>query len=162
MIPTFDELVAQDEQQTDDVRRPGVTGPGVFARPELYRQPRVRWDFAGGPFKIRRISLERDIFYQPMPARYAPRPTLGAHYNHFPTLNNDQFFMLGDNSPASEDSRLWPATSINPWIRARIDATPGVVNRDLIVGKAFVVYFPAPLEGGPLLAPDIGRVRWIW
>ena len=162
MIPTFDELVAQDEQQTDDVRSPGLTGPGVFARPELYRQPRVRWDFAGGPFKVHRLSLERDIFYQPMPARYAPRPTLGAHFNNFPTLNDDQFFMLGDNSPASEDSRLWPGATINPWIRARIDATPGVVNRDLIVGKAFVVYFPAPLEGGPLLAPDIGRVRWIW
>ncbi len=162
MIPSYEELVAHDEQQTDDVRRPGLTGPGVFARTELYRQPRVRWDFAGGPFKVHRLGLERDIFYQPVPARADQRPTRGAHFNNFPTLNDDQFFMLGDNSPNSLDSRLWTANSINPWVRERIDATPGVVNRDLIVGKAFIVYFPAPLEGGPILAPDIGRVRWIW
>ena len=51
---------------------------------------------------------------------------------------------------------------MDPWVRTLIDPTPGVVNRDLIVGKAFVVYFPAPLDGGPILAPDFGRVRWIW
>lgn len=162
MIPSFDELVAQDEQQANEFSRPGVTSPGVFARPELYRQPRVRWEFSGGPLTVHRVAVQRDIFYQPMPMRASPRATLGAHYKNFPTLSPDQFFMLGDNSPASEDSRLWPAGSIDPWIRERIDATPGVVNRDLIVGKAFIVYFPAPLDTGPVLAPDIGRVRWIW
>jgi hypothetical protein len=80
----------------------------------------------------------------------------------FPTLNSEQFFMCGDNSSNSEDSRLWLDNSINQWVRQEIDSTPGVVNKDLVVGKAFVVYFPAPLDGGPVLTPDFGRVRWIF
>ncbi|MCC5822794.1 MAG: S26 family signal peptidase [Phycisphaerales bacterium] len=158
---SFDELVEHDRQRTDGAARPGVSGPGVLARPELYRRPALGWEFAGGPVRVHRVRVERDIFYQPMPT-VTGRPTRGAHYDNFPTLTGDQFFMLGDNSPASEDSRLWVDGSLDPWVQELIDPTPGTVHRDLIVGKAFIVYFPAPLDGGPLLAPDIGRVRWIW
>ena len=70
--------------------------------------------------------------------------------------------MCGDNSANSQDSRLWRDNEIYPWVREEIDNMPGTVNRDLIVGKAFVVYFPAPLDDGPLLTPDFGRLRWIW
>lgn len=162
MLADYDELIAKDQERATETYRPGVDGAGVFARPEMYRQPTVRWDFAGGPFTVHRLRVDRDIFYQPAPARYGNQPTLGAHYDNFPTLTPDQFFMLGDNSPASLDSRLWSRESIDPWVRERIDDTPGAVHRDLIVGKAFIVYFPAPLDGGPILAPDLGRVRWIW
>lgn len=155
MIPSWDELVANDSSGD------GVTGPGVFARTEQYRAPAVRCEFGGGPFTLHRVRLQRDIHYQPRPFVNGA-PTRGMHFNNFPTLTNEQFFMCGDNSPNSEDSRFWTESAINPWVRAMIDPTPGAVNRDLIVGKAFVVYFPAPLDGGPLLAPDLGRVRWIW
>jgi signal peptidase I len=161
MVPDFDELVATDERARQGSYDPGVTAAGVFARNDQYRAPRVRWSFAGGPMKVHRVQVERDIFYQPAPFRFQ-KPTRGAHYNNFPTLNADQFFMLGDNSPNSEDSRYWTSEGLDPWVRERIDDTPGVVNRDLIVGKAFIVYFPAPLDGGPILAPDFGRLRWIW
>ncbi len=107
------------------------------------------------------MQVQRDIFYQPRPYT-SQTATRGAHYDNFPTLSDDQFFMLGDNSSNSEDGRFWVEQGLDPWVRAAIDPTPGVVNRDLVVGKAFVVYFPAPLSGGPLLAPDFGRLRWIW
>lgn len=155
MVPTWEELVAYPSAGD------GVSAPGVFARNELYRAPKVRWDFTGGAFKVHRVALDRDIFYQPAPAATA-QVTRGAHYNNFPTLSDAQFFMCGDNSPNSLDGRYWTQASMNPWIRDKIDPTPGVVNRDLIVGRAFVVYFPAPLDGGPVLSPDVGRVRWIW
>jgi len=41
---------------------------------------------------------------------------------------NDEFLMLGDNSPRSNDSRLW--------------APPHSVPRHLLIGKAFFVYWP--------------------
>ena len=46
-------------------------------------------------------------------------------------LESDQFFVLGDNSPASSDARLW---------------AQNFVERDLLVGKALFVYWPHPLN----------------
>jgi signal peptidase I len=155
MVPTFEEMVENDTTGN------GINEPGVFARNDLYRAAEPGVDFAGGPFKVHRFQIDRDIYHQATPASNG-RATRGAHYNNFPTLAGDQFFMSGDNSPNSEDSRYWTEQGMHPWVRDLIDNTPGVINRDLIVGKAFVVYFPAPLDGGPILAPDIGRVRWIW
>lgn len=136
----------------------GRTSPGVFALSELYRKPTLRWDFEGEGFEVSNVKVQRDIAYQVN----TYRQTRGGHPMFFPTLNSEQFFMCGDNSSNSEDSRLWLDNSINQWVRQEIDSTPGVVNKDLVVGKAFVVYFPAPLDGGPVLTPDFGRVRWIF
>jgi signal peptidase I len=47
-------------------------------------------------------------------------------------LGPDQFFVLGDNSPASSDARLWPGQNY--------------VDRELLVGKALFVYWPHPLR----------------
>ena len=77
-----------------------------------------------------------------------------------PALDSDQFFVCGDNSPASSDARLW--TRVDPWIKEQVDPTVGVVNRDLLVGRAFFVYFPAPVPGKHLWMPDFGRLRFIW
>ena len=41
------------------------------------------------------------------------------------TLRTDQYFVMGDNRPSSDDSRLW-----------------GVVPKDYIIGKAVLVYWP--------------------
>jgi len=48
------------------------------------------------------------------------------------TLGPDQFFLLGDNSPRSQDGRLWN----DGWF----------VDRGLIVGKALFVYWPHAWE----------------
>jgi signal peptidase I len=47
-------------------------------------------------------------------------------------LGPDQFFVLGDNSPASSDARLW--------------STQHFVPRSLLIGKALFVYWPHPLN----------------
>ncbi len=136
----------------------GRTTLGVLHDTALYRESKLRWDFSGSGFSIAHVRVQRDISYHVNQSQ----PTRGAHPNFFPTLNGEQYFMCGDNSSNSYDSRLWRDNDINPWVRQEIDDTPGVVNRDLIVGKAFVVYFPAPLDNGPILSPDFGRVRWVW
>jgi signal peptidase I len=82
----------------------------------------------------------------------------------FPKLDADQFMMMGDNSPKSRDSRLWTdgaAAYVNdlpelrelPYSdqRAAVERRPGgdvllapkhVVHRQLLIGKAFYVYWP--------------------
>lgn len=47
-------------------------------------------------------------------------------------LADDQFFVLGDNSPASSDARLWVKQHF--------------VERELLIGKALFVYWPHPLD----------------
>jgi len=54
-------------------------------------------------------------------------------------LEADQFFMLGDNSPQSKDSRVW-ANSDNPEY---------FVKRDLLIGQALFIYWPASLNKIP-------------
>jgi len=147
-----------EELAEDRVLGDGVRNLGVFARTDIYRKPTFRWTFSGGPFTVHNVTVQRDIAYQ----INRGRPTRGGHPDFFPTLNGDEFFMCGDNSSNSADSRLWLPNEINKWVHQEIDNRPGMVHRDLIVGKAFMVYFPALLDDGPVLTPDMGRMRWIW
>jgi signal peptidase I len=47
-------------------------------------------------------------------------------------LADDEFLMLGDNSPKSSDSRFWPSHEY-------------YVKRELLIGKAVYIYWPHPL-----------------
>ena len=53
----------------------------------------------------------------------------------FHELASDEFFVMGDNSPRSADSRLWP----NQVRHAR---NRHAVNRTALIGKAFFIYWP--------------------
>ena len=88
----------------------------------------------------------------------APLPAFGTHPTSTITTNGDQFFVCGDNSPESLDARLWDAP--NPWV-AQIDPATGVVNRDLLIGKTFFVYFPAPYKNFGVPVPVSGSMRFI-
>jgi signal peptidase I len=129
-----------------------------------YPTPQVRLEFTGGPLVVHRLGLWRDIYFQPDQYQRrgsgVPGGPAGATHPLAPkNLSPDQFFVCGDNSPASLDARLWPEP--NPWV-ALIDPDTGVVHRDLLIGKAFFVYFPSPHKGRRLPVPDFGRMRFIW
>lgn len=129
----------------------------------IYPRPRVRIELGGGDVTLHRVCLERDIYYQP--GVFHPRhslvghPATATHPSNGLFLTGDQFFVCGDNSPQSLDARLWD--SPHPWV-ADIDKTMGVVHRDLMIGKAFFVYFPSPLKKKPIPVPDFGEMRFIW
>lgn len=85
--------------------------------------------------RIAHLLVERDIFY-----RNDPGGGQMGHDREFELKKDDadpsqdEFLMLGDNSPRSNDSRLWQTTHAVP--------------RHLLIGKAFYVYWP---HGVPFL-----------
>ena len=80
-------------------------------------------------------------------------------------LGAKEYFVLGDNSPASQDGRRW--SQVGPHLQEPLREGRyqlGTVPADQMIGPAFFVYWPGflPLwNGGPNLLPDLGRVRWI-
>ncbi len=109
---------------------------------------------SGVRLELHGLRIDRDVYY----TRSAQ--TRRAFPGHPFTLNDGEFFVLGDNSPDSHDSREW--TARGPHLRA--DYRPGTVLRSQIVGPAAFVYLPGllPVEpGGRLLVPDLGRTRFV-
>jgi signal peptidase I len=131
---------------------------------DLYPQPRLWWELAGSPVELHRVRLDRDVYYRPgaypRGTTRAGQASLGAHPSQPNVLGPDQFFVCGDNSPNSLDGRLWDTP--DPWVRDRIDPTIGVVPRELLIGKAFFVYFPGMHKERRLPMPDVGRMRFIF
>lgn len=152
---------------------------GALAERGPSRMAELRWRFEGGPVELDRAEVDRDIHYAPYDAlklRYGlqgnpPRPDLGDlrldhGYGCHPTtparMGPDQFYMLGDNTLASSDSRAWG--SPHPIVAETVDPSAFVVHRSLLMGKAWVVYFPAlhPItEGGRGFIPNFGDLRFI-
>ncbi|MFU8828130.1 MAG: S26 family signal peptidase [Phycisphaerales bacterium] len=132
---------------------------------EAHGRPSIRFSFEGSPVTLHRVGLDRDIYYRPFHnALGTPRRGFAWHPDDIATLGPDHFLMLGDNSGSSLDSRGWPThgITIDPNVADQIDDTPGVVHRDLLLGKAFFVYFPAPHSAfGRVPIPDFGRMRLI-
>jgi signal peptidase I len=138
------------------------------------------------------LVLKRDIYYTQSPGRidYAgvwedrsPRTPSDlfdflSDASRFPNLANvrsreyeigpDRYFMMGDNSPRSKDSRgwgrddsAWDTTNRKSW----------EVPRQLLTGKAFYVYWPHGVPFGPDIQlshdfripfrPYVERMKWI-
>lgn len=103
---------------------------------------------------LRELRVDRDIHYAQSPH------TRRAYPGHPFTLKSAEYFVLGDNSVDSYDSREW--TRVGPHLPA--DYRVGTVRADQIVGQAAFVYLPGllPLDvHGRWRIPDIGRVRFV-
>ncbi|MBC8377823.1 MAG: signal peptidase I [Planctomycetes bacterium] len=98
-----------------------------------------------GHLRLSHIGLYRDIHYISENVRRASR-------DKPVTLNTDEYFACGDNSPYSSDSRLWDREGMGNNGQ-RYPA--GVVPKDYLVGKGIVVHWP----GGYRLKQE--PLRWI-
>jgi len=119
-------------QASHEAPRPGWTPPMACE---------LRLGVRGGPLRIAYLRLDRDVYYVNRAA-----PGYGTEGYPF-TLKADEFFVLGDNSPKSYDSRAWCAASnASGWPPnagfPRFEGRPVIPRRNL-VGKAFFVYWPA-------------------
>jgi signal peptidase I len=97
----------------------------------------------GAAVRVSHLHLERDIFYRNESALGHFDESNPYVLNDYDDDQKDEFMMLGDNSPRSNDSRLWQSTSVVP--------------RRLLIGKAFYVYWPHAvpfLNGGRGFALD--------
>ncbi|TVQ64739.1 MAG: hypothetical protein EA379_00855, partial [Phycisphaerales bacterium] len=164
----WERLAHASRMREDEVREiAGRSGRNIFEERDLARPARVALAVSGGAATLRRVGLDRDVHFTAatyMDGPLAGRPALATHPDHVAALGPDQFFVLGDNSGSSKDSRLWDR--VDPWVAYAVDPTPGVVHRDLMLGKAFYVYFPAPHDlavGRRVYSviPDFGRMRFI-
>jgi signal peptidase I len=143
-----------------------------LAEPSAPAGPVLSWAFdTAAPFTLHRVRVDRDLYYRPQIHSAANQvndpvlsgPAFGTDWRHPAQLGPDDFLMLGDNSSHSRDSRLW-GHAHRLAVESFGDSQPGVVPRPMIVGKAWCVYFPAPMPmspGGVSLIPDFGRVRFI-
>jgi len=91
------------------------------------------------------LRVLRDVYFnQPVgvDARWAVEKPV--------VLGPDEYFVLGDNSPISQDSRTWPSGP--------------AVNRRMLIGRPMLVWFPArQVRLGPwsLQVPDPAEIRYI-
>ena len=135
--------------------------------------PGLSWSFEGSPLTLHRVRVDRDLYYraggQMASGQFLQNgPTIsgaafGVDFEQPAKIEADQFMMCGDNSCASKDSRLWGRPS--PIVTETFgEDAPFIVPRPLLLGKAWCVYFPAPvapLEGGRKWMPDFGQLRFI-
>lgn len=120
-----------------------------------HSNPPVAKISAAGTLKLYHIAIFRDQYY------LGERILRAGPGNPF-TLGEDEFFACGDNSANSLDSRLWPESGIgdnNKLYR------PGIVPRDYLVGKAFLIYWGDPSKpfGDVMpLVPNLSRIHPIY
>ncbi len=121
--------------------------PWPFELPADVQPPRIpiRFGARGVDIKVSQLKLYRDIYYTDSRSRHA--------VNRPYELHDDEFFVLGDNSPVSHDSRRWDKPC---------------VNRSHLIGKPFLVHLPskpANLHIGNqeihLRMPDWERIRFL-
>ncbi len=150
-------------------------------RPAASPVPEVSIEIAGGPAVILDAQLDRDLYFgshnsDDTPARAGfwrrtqDAPAIGTPV----TLAADEFFVIGDNAPISEDARYWNRyggyPDVNPWVEATMFAENdlshvGRVPRRLMMGRAFFVYYPAPYGLNPNASgvfPNFGKMRFIY
>lgn len=143
--------------------------PPLLAQASTYQRASVKLNVSGGSCSLHRLALDRDIHYQPWFVGTQQNGVMGNSLSPQTTmrLGADDYFVCGDNSPASLDGRLW--TTVDPWVNFEFRKNPaesiqiGVVPRELLLGKAFFVYLPSlKYEAKPVPVPDFGRMRFIW
>ena len=117
-------------------RKPDSAGPV-----ESNVEPEVRI-FGSGKLVLSHIAIFRDIYYT-TPQQQTGKACFAAAGRPF-KLGPGEFFVLGDNSPASHDSRLWANKGIG--VNGEPVYRPGIVPHDYLVGKAVFVYWPNGFE----------------
>ena len=148
---------AGSEKLTYDLGRgPDDTG---FRKTDVPPQAKI---FGSGKLIISHTAIFRDIHYTSKELTNGFYLGIGIEGNPL-KLGKDEFFVLGDNSPASLDGRWWSTKGIgNKGTRYK----QGIVPHEYIVGKAMVVYWPGGFKPFArsrfAIMPNFGQMRFIY
>lgn len=155
------------------------TAAEALSQPQETQPPLVQVGAADLQVELRHLAVMRDVYYLddvPVQVYRSPSQTLdkatavrfadpfqgkpGWATRDNPMLfRKNEYFMLGDNSPASYDSREWGMQGAH---LANRDYRFGTVPADQLVGRAFFVYWPSWYRlFGLRVIPNIGQMRWI-
>ena len=145
------------------------------ARTNRKTSPQLRIAAENVKASLTNLLIERDVFYTSDVLINNGRAGYGIQNNAI-LLGDDEYFVLGDNSPASLDSRFSFAQQngdpVGPHLKEAFvsgEYQLGTVPGDQLIGPAFLVYWPGtdallPDEIMPRLInhlPSPGRIRWI-
>lgn len=108
-----------------------------------------------GNLKLSHIGVYRDIYYT---EKTSNQPKLDRPFS----IGDDEFFVCGDNSPHSFDSRKWVDPGEGNKGR---EYSKGIVPRDYLMGKAFYLYWGdafAPLGSKVPIIPNFSEMKPIY
>ncbi|MEO1008386.1 MAG: S26 family signal peptidase [Planctomycetota bacterium] len=126
--------------------------------PENYPSARPTIRIVGG-VRLHRLGLDRDLYYQTTRSNSGAAVRGGHPSADLALMDDRQYFVCGDNSASSQDSRLM--TESSGWVTP-LEAPDGIVPEELMMGKTFFVYFPALEHRGRIPVPGFGRMRFVW
>ena len=99
-----------------------------------------------GQIELHHIGVFRDLYYLSTDATNPRRPVLRGSRGNPVILKDDEFFVCGDNSPFSSDSRWWDRQGKG---NNGQEFPAGIVPRQYLVGKAFFVHWPGGYQAFP-------------
>ena len=115
-----------------------------------------------GKLALSHVAIFRDTHYTFANLANGRVPSRASEGTPF-KLEPDEFFVLGDNSPNSADSRFWASRgkgNSGAFFRR------GIVPREYLVGKALFVYWPSGFKPFAksrfALIPNVGQMRFIY
>jgi signal peptidase I len=117
--------------------------------------------------ELSHVSLWRDTYYTQRDAWKRPIKWASPRERPFGEggpieLGDDEYFVMGDNSPSSSDARYWEHGV--HLAQEELDVKPGRVPGRFLLGRAFFVYWPAgfrPTDKMPGMVPNFGEMRFI-
>lgn len=139
-----------------DLAPAGVSGRGVdFVISHLYLQRDIYYR-ADEYYRSQEYSGDRRHLWELLwdPAAWSRQYEDHRQQVRFARMSDEEFFVLGDNSARSADSRLWG----NDREAERRHAVP----RSALVGKAFMIYWPHGIpfmNDGHGYSPNLGPLK---